>query len=34
MGFYENLNIGENFYNFLIYQQNEDAALIPKNICL
>lgn len=30
MGFYENLNTGENFYNCLIDQQNDDAALIPK----
>ena len=28
--FYENHNTGENFYNFLIDQQNEDAAFIPK----
>ena len=30
--FYENHNTGENFYNFLIAQQNEDAAFIPKKI--
>ena len=29
--FYENHNTGENFYNFLIAQQNEQAAYIPKN---
>ena len=28
--FYENHNTGENFYNFLIAQQNEQAADIPK----
>ena len=28
--FYENHNTGENFYNFLIAQQNEEAAFIPK----
>ena len=28
--FYENYNTGENFYNFLIVQQNEQAADIPK----
>ena len=28
--FYENHDSGENFYNFLIDQQNEDAAFIPK----
>ena len=28
--FYENYNTGDNFYNFLIAQQNEDAAFIPK----
>ena len=32
--FYENHNTGENFYNFLIDQQNEDGAFIPKKICL
>ena len=29
--FYENLNTVENFYNFLIAQQNEQAAFMPKN---
>ena len=28
--FYENHNTGENFYNFLIAQQNEQAAFIRK----
>ena len=28
--FYENFNTGESFYNFLIAQQNEQAANIPK----
>ena len=28
--FYENHNTGENFYNFLIAQQNEQAAFISK----
>ena len=28
--FYENHNTGENFYNFLIAQQNKEAAFIPK----
>ena len=28
--FYENHNTGDNFYNFLIVQQNDDAAFIPK----
>ena len=28
--FYENHNTGENFYNFLLAQQYEDAAFIPK----
>ena len=28
--FYENQNTGENFYNFLLAQQNDDAAFIPK----
>ena len=27
---YENFDIGENFYNFSMVQQNEDAADIPK----
>lgn len=30
--FYENYNTGENFYNFLIAQQNEQTAFIPKKI--
>ena len=28
--FYENHNTGENFYNFLLAQQNDNAAFIPK----
>ena len=28
--FYENFNTGENFYNFLLDQQNENAAFVPK----
>ena len=28
--FYENHNTGESFYNFLIAQQNEEAAFIAK----
>ena len=28
--FYENHNTGENFYNFLIAQQNEQATFTPK----
>ena len=28
--FYENYNTGENFYNFLLDQQNENAAFFPK----
>ena len=28
--FYENHNTGENFYNFSLTQQNNDAAFIPK----
>ena len=30
--FYENHNTGESFYNFLIAQQNEQAAFIPKTL--
>ena len=30
--FYENHNTVENFYDFLIAQQNEQAANIPKNV--
>ena len=29
--FYENVNTGESSYNFLMTQQNEDAAFISKN---
>ena len=28
--FYENPNTGENFYNFLTAQQNQEASFIPK----
>ena len=28
--FYENFNTGENFYNFLMNQQNKNAAFVPK----
>ena len=28
--FYENHNTEENFYNFLLAEQNDDAAFIPK----
>ena len=28
--FYENRNTGENFFNFLLAQQNDDVAFIPK----
>ena len=28
--FYDNHNTGENFYNFLLFQQNDDAAYVPK----
>ena len=30
--FYENQITGENFYNFLLTQQNDDTAFIPKKI--
>ena len=30
--FYENHNTGENFYNFLIAQQNEQPAFIPQKV--
>ena len=29
--FYDNDNTGENFYNFLLSQQNGEAAYVPKN---
>ena len=32
--FYENHNTGKNFYNFLLAQQNDDAAFIPKNFLI
>ena len=28
---YDNHNTGENFYNFLLSQQNDEAAYVPKN---
>ena len=28
--FYDNHNTGENFYNFLLSQQNDEAAYVPK----
>ena len=31
--FYDNHNTGENFYNFLLSQQNDEAAYVPKK-CL
>ena len=30
--FYENHNTGENFYKFLLAQQNDDAAFFLKNL--
>ena len=30
--FYDNHNTGENFYNFLLSQQNDEAAYVPKKI--
>ena len=30
--FYDNHNTGENFYNFLLSQQNNEAAHVPKNL--
>ena len=32
--FYENHNTGKNFYNFLLAQQNHDAAFIAKNFLI
>ena len=28
--FYNNHNIGENFYSFLLSQQNDEAVYVPK----
>ena len=28
--FYQNFNTGENFYNFLIAQQNDKTTTVPK----
>ena len=30
--FYQNFNTGENFYNFLIAQQNDQTAAVPKRV--
>ena len=30
--FYDNHNTGENFYNFLLSQQNDETAYVPKKI--
>ena len=30
--FYNNHNTGENFYNFLLSQQNDEAAFVPKQM--
>ena len=30
--FYGNHNTGENFYNFLLSQQNDEAAYVPKKL--
>ena len=30
--FYDNYNTGENFYNFLLSQQNDEAAYVPKKL--
>ena len=30
--FYDNHNTGENFYNFLLSQQNDEAAYVPKKL--
>ena len=30
--FYNNYNIDENFFNFLLSQQNDEAAFIPRKI--
>ena len=30
--FYNNHNTGENFYSFLLSQQNDEAAFIPKKV--
>ena len=30
--FYDNHNTGENFYNFLLSQQNDEAAYVPKRL--
>lgn len=30
--FYENFDTGENFYNFLMAQQNDETAFVPKKV--
>ena len=30
--FYDNQNTGENFYSFLLSQQNDEVAYVPKKI--
>ena len=30
--FYDNHNTGENFYNFLLSQQNDEVAYVPKKL--
>ena len=30
--FYENFDTGENFYNFLMAQQNNETAFVPKKV--
>ena len=30
--FYDNHNTGENFYSFLLSQQNDEAAYVPKKL--
>ena len=30
--FYQNFNTGENFYNFIIAQRNDQTAPVPKRI--
>ena len=30
--FYENFDTGDNFYNFLMAQQNDETAFVPKKV--
>lgn len=30
--FYENFDTGENFYNFLMAQQSDETAFVPKKV--